>query len=239
MQTKQTQIVALSGGKDSTALALALRHFEPKDYIYIANPTGNELPEMEQHLQSLEGLLGAPIHRIGCGLTFEELVRQEEMIPNFRARFCTRILKIEPTQEFLKQFEHPVLHVGLRADEQMRKGVDYGVECRFPFREWGWGLKEVLSFLDRLDITIPKRTDCAWCFFQRIDEWWNLWFRYRSYWLRGERIERDLGHTFRTPGKDNWPTAMKDLRKTFEKGHSPRKAPLQSNLMSKCAVCKM
>ncbi len=39
-------IVGLSGGKDSTAMALWLHENEPRDYTYICNETGNELPEM-------------------------------------------------------------------------------------------------------------------------------------------------------------------------------------------------
>ena len=40
-------IVALSGGKDSTALALHLRTIEPDtDFTYACTPTGDELPDM-------------------------------------------------------------------------------------------------------------------------------------------------------------------------------------------------
>jgi len=42
-------IVGLSGGKDSTALALRLAELEPRDYTYICNETGNELPAMKAH----------------------------------------------------------------------------------------------------------------------------------------------------------------------------------------------
>ena len=175
-------IVGLSGGKDSTALALALKLLEPRDYIYICNPTGDELPEMEEHLKKIERLLQAPILRVTSGMTFTELIYKENMIPSFRARFCTRILKIEPTQEFINRFDNAVLYVGLRADEQSREGVDYGVECRFPFKEQGWKLNDVWKFLDSHKITIPARTDCAMCFYQRIGEWWDLWHHYPEYW---------------------------------------------------------
>ena len=234
-----SHIIALSGGKDSTALALALQLYEPRDYIVIANPTGNELPEMEQHFRDIEAQLGLPIQRVGCGLSFEQLIYRERMIPNHWARFCTRALKIEPTQEYLAQFNNPVLYVGLRADEESRGGADYGVECRFSFREWGWGLPEIRQFLREREIWIPKRTDCALCFFQRIDEWWSLWRFYPSYWKQGERIESELGKTFRTPGKDGWPTALRELRKSFQKGLTPRKAPNRRKLTDMCPVCAM
>ena len=55
-------IVGLSGGKDSTALALALAQFFPgPKYEFICTPTGNELPVMLGHWRNLEVLLGAPL----------------------------------------------------------------------------------------------------------------------------------------------------------------------------------
>ena len=46
-------VIGLSGGKDSTALALRLAEIEPRDYEYICNETGNELPEMQAHWAKL------------------------------------------------------------------------------------------------------------------------------------------------------------------------------------------
>lgn len=51
-------VVGLSGGKDSTALALWLVENEPRDYEFICNTTGDELPEMVEHWAKLEQMLG-------------------------------------------------------------------------------------------------------------------------------------------------------------------------------------
>jgi len=58
------RIVALSGGKDSTALALRLMEVEPKPYQFCITPTGRELPEMVEHWAKLGCLLGSPLLRI-------------------------------------------------------------------------------------------------------------------------------------------------------------------------------
>ena len=47
-------IVALSGGKDSTAMTLRLAKVEPRDYRYVITPTGDELPEMYDHWRGLD-----------------------------------------------------------------------------------------------------------------------------------------------------------------------------------------
>jgi 3'-phosphoadenosine 5'-phosphosulfate sulfotransferase (PAPS reductase)/FAD synthetase len=63
--TKRTHIVALSGGKDSTALAIRLKELNPnRKYIYICTPTGDELPEMELHWANLESILDQPIVKV-------------------------------------------------------------------------------------------------------------------------------------------------------------------------------
>jgi tRNA(Ile)-lysidine synthase TilS/MesJ len=44
-----THVVGLSGGKDSTAMALRLAEVEPQPYVYICTPTGNEPASMMAH----------------------------------------------------------------------------------------------------------------------------------------------------------------------------------------------
>lgn len=53
--TDGVNVVALSGGKDSTALALRLREVEPDtETLYLITPTGDELPPMLEHWKRLE-----------------------------------------------------------------------------------------------------------------------------------------------------------------------------------------
>ncbi len=240
-------VVALSGGKDSTALALRLRDLHPKiDFTYICTPTGNELPEMFAHWRRLGELLGKPITPIMHTTGLIGVIRQEQAIPNFRQRFCTRILKIEPYRRWLAANTPCVSYVGLRADEEGRAGGAYddipGIEMRFPLREWGWNEDDVLAYLEMRGVCIPARTDCAWCYHQKIGEWWNLWAYYPDEWTAGEAIEREIGHTFRTPGRDTWPTSMADLRAEFESGRVPRtvqEGPDGWRHVGACRVCTL
>ena len=172
-------IVALSGGKDSTAMALRLVELNQKtDFTFVCTPTGNESASMVAHWLNLGKLLGKPLLPI-MGGSLVGLIERQKALPNWRQRWCTRLLKIEPYAAMLLQQGRCVSYVGLRADEPDREGGDYldipGVEMRFPLRQWGWGLKEVLTFLENRAVVIPPRTDCNLCFFQRLIEWWELW----------------------------------------------------------------
>jgi hypothetical protein len=243
-------VVALSGGHDSTALALLLREQNPDTpYNYVCTPTGNELPAMFDHWLKLGDLLGRRLVPIMAG-TLRSVIRQENMLPNFRARFCTRILKIEPYRKFLIEqaaIGPVVSYVGLRADEEGRAGGAYGdiagIEMRFPLREMGFGEDEVQATLRRFGVVCPDRTDCAWCYHQRLGEWFELWRDHRATAMEAVAIEKERGATFRTPGRDAWPTALEDLFAEFERGNIPT---LSLNRMARermaaggCRVCSL
>jgi hypothetical protein len=235
-------VVALSGGKDSTAMALRLAEVEPRDYVYVCTPTGNEPEAMFAHWRKLGELLGKPIIPV-MGGTLDGLIRQQKALPNWRARWCTRILKIEPYARWLKEQGECTSYVGLRADEAEREGGDYanipGIVMDFPMRRWGWNLADVLGYLNERGVTIPKRTDCKVCFFQRLIEWYELWKDDPQGWAEGEQYEALTGHTFRSASRDTWPASMRGLRTRFEAGDIPRETRRDPINELKCRVCRL
>jgi 3'-phosphoadenosine 5'-phosphosulfate sulfotransferase (PAPS reductase)/FAD synthetase len=227
-------IIGLSGGKDSTAMALGLQRRTSQPLNFVCTPTGDELPEMEAHWNRLGEILGQPLIRLSSGWTLDSLIEHYGALPNWRQRWCTRRLKIEPYKAWIAEQANagPVVsYIGLRADEDDREGVDYttdlglfgqNITTRFPLREWGWGIAEVWGFLDECGVCIPDRTDCARCYAQKLIQWRNLWQFHPDIYAAGEAQEAATGHTFRSPGRDTWPAALKDLRKEFERGRPLR-----------------
>jgi 3'-phosphoadenosine 5'-phosphosulfate sulfotransferase (PAPS reductase)/FAD synthetase len=230
-------VVGLSGGKDSTALALRLAEIEPCDYEYICNETGNELPAMQDHWKKLEDLLGKPIVRVRHTKDLEGAIRQMNMLPSVFARWCTRVLKIQPTIAYMEDLPPgSVLYVGLRADEEERKGL-FGedIAIRFPMREWGWKEADVWAYLDKRGVCIPARTDCAWCPYQRLGEWRDLYENYPDLWAQGVALEKEMGATFRSPGRDTWPADLEALGREFASGR-----PLRAFKRNQtCRVCSL
>lgn len=244
-------VVALSGGHDSTILSVLLKRKEPRVYNYVCTPTGDELPPMFAHWRLLGQSLGRRIIPV-MGGTLRQAVREQKMLPNFRDRFCTRIIKIEPYREVLKELAliAPVVsYVGLRFDEEGRAGGAYGdidgIEMRFPLREWEMGETEVQAGLAEEGIACPDRTDCARCYHQRLGEWYELWLNYRDIFTDAENDEVEFGATYRTPGRDTWPSSLREMRLKFEAGETPHRSLMrlqrerESQKVGACRVCSL
>ena len=240
-------IVAFSGGKDSTAMMLRLAEVEPRDnYEYVITPTGDELPEVYEHWNKTAEMLDKRLTLLTSGKSLQGLIRDWKALPNWRQRWCTRVLKIEPFNAFLLNARPAVTYVGLRADEESRKGIQlgnvFGVIQRYPLKEWGWGLSEVWDYLDSKGIEIPVRTDCARCFFQRLPEWYNLWKERPELYKDAEADEALTGYTFRSPSRDTWPAGLAELRLEFEGGRMPKGAGSPTSMDDRrrmCTTCKL
>jgi 3'-phosphoadenosine 5'-phosphosulfate sulfotransferase (PAPS reductase)/FAD synthetase len=240
MNNESKHVVAVSGGKDSCALALRLRELHPEiDYEFVITPTGDELPEMIAHWRKLEALLGRPL-KVLPAPTLEQCISIEGMLPNFRARFCTRVIKIEPFLDYMATLPHgSVMYVGLRADEDAREGLlppsdRYGVSM--PMREWGWGIADVYEYLDCKGVDIPERTDCGVCFYQRLNEWKDLLDNHPRRYARYARIEKAAGYTFRSPGRDTWPADLYSLKREFKAGRKLRNVTKRDK-QAMCPFC--
>jgi 3'-phosphoadenosine 5'-phosphosulfate sulfotransferase (PAPS reductase)/FAD synthetase len=179
-------IVLLSGGKDSTALAIHMRDTRPKvDVEYVFCDTHKELPETYEYLARIEAYLGKPVTRLSSGLGergFDHWLKvYGNYLPAPNMRWCTRKLKIEPFEDYVG--EDPVnLYVGIRADERREGYISTkpNIVPLFPFKEDGIAKQDVLRILERSGVGLPKyyswrtRSGCYFCFFQRKNEWVGL-----------------------------------------------------------------
>ena len=220
-------VVALSGGKDSCAMALRLKELHPNNaYEFICTPTGNELPEVIEHWLKIGKMLGTPILPITSGTSLQGRIRKYNTLPSWRMRWCTRELKIKPFQAYLAKSAPVTSYVGIRYDEigdREDAQID-GVINRYPLVEWEWGIAEVKGYLHEKGVTIPKRTDCAMCFYQRLGEWWLLWKDHPDEYREAVYYEELTGHTLRSDDRDSWPASLSDMALEFEKGRTPKGA---------------
>ncbi len=193
-------ILSLSGGKDSTALALYMRDRVPQmEYVFC--DTGEELAETYDYLLKIEAQLGIKIIRLNPDRQFRHwLDLYRGVLPDARTRWCTRMLKLRPFENFVG--DSPVsLYVGIRADEPHRTGyvsTKANICARFPFVEDGITRRDVLRLLDDSGLGLPdyykwrSRSGCYFCFFQQLREWVGLLERHPDlYWKAAEFEKHD------------------------------------------------
>jgi len=173
-------VCGLSGGKDSSALAIYMRDKVPQ-MEYFFTDTGAELPETYEYLDRLEAFLGKPIARLSAERTFDHLLKQKNnFLPSPNTRWCTRELKIEPFERWIGD-DLAVSYIGIRADEA-REGYSGrpNITPIFPFKEDGLVLEDIQRILNESGIGIPdyyqwrSRSGCYFCFYQRKNEWVGL-----------------------------------------------------------------
>lgn len=190
-------VCGISGGKDSSALAVYLRDEVP-DMEYFFCDTGAELPETYEYLSRLEVVLGKPIARLNAERGFDHWFEvYRGMLPSPQMRWCTRQMKIKPLEEWLGD-DPAISYVAIRADERNRKGyvsTKPNIEAVFPFVEDGIDHDGVLRILDEAGIGLPDyyswrtRSGCYFCFYQRKAEWVGLAEHHPDLFERAVAIE--------------------------------------------------
>ena len=193
-------ICGISGGKDSSALAVYLRNRVPQMEYFFCD-TGAELPETYEYLTRLEVILGRPIVRLNAERGFDhwfEVFRGA--LPSPQMRWCTKNMKIKPIENWIGD-DPAVSYVAIRADESNRKGhisTKPNISTRFPFIEDGINHDDVLRILDDAGIGLPEyyawrtRSGCYFCFYQRKAEWIGLSERHPDLFERAVAIERKV-----------------------------------------------
>ncbi len=183
---KTRHVCLISGGKDSSALAIYLRQTRPElDVEYVFCDTHKELPETYEYLDLLEGYLEKPIQRLSNDLGdrgFDHwLSMYRGYLPSPSVRWCTKQLKIKPFEAYVGD-DPVVLYVGIRADEHREGYISTkpNIEPRYPFKDDGIGRDDVLRILEDAAVGLPSyyewrsRSGCYFCFFQRRAEWVRL-----------------------------------------------------------------
>lgn len=197
MSTPTRHILGLSGGKDSSALAVYLKGRVP-EMEYIFTDTGKELPETYEYIDKLEAFLGKPIVRLNADRGFDHWLEiYSGYLPSSRMRWCTRQLKLKPFEAYVGE-EPVVSYVGIRADEDREGYISTkpNIKAVFPFREDGIGKADVLRILEEAGLGLPEyyswrsRSGCYFCFFQRKAEWAGLYERHPELFEEAKKYEK-------------------------------------------------
>ncbi len=213
MEQKIRHVLGLSGGKDSSALAVYMRDRVP-DMEYFFSDTGKELPETYEYLDKLEVFLGKPIVRLNMHDDHNEdrdfdhywEYIYEGLLPSSQVRWCTINLKIRPFEAYIGE-DKAYHYIAIRADEDR---VGYkppkisslpNIQPKYPFKEDGITKADVYRILEENGIGLPSyyewrtRSGCYFCFFQRKSEWVGLLEKHPDLFELAKAYEKPNPHS--------------------------------------------
>ena len=181
MSAKERHILALSGGKDSAALAVYMRDKYPDlELEYVFTDSGCELPETYEYLDRIRAVLNIDIEVIKSSRDFDYWLKYYKgVLPSPQNRWCTRQLKLKPFEKYIGG-DFAYSYVAIRADEESREGYrnkQGNIHPVHPFVRDGIVLDDVINILNDSGLGLPKyykwrkRSGCYFCFYQTDDEW--------------------------------------------------------------------
>lgn len=253
------QVVPLSGGKDSSALAVYLSQTYPDTpFEFVTTDTGAELPETYEYFERLEYVLGREIVRITAlemlgiperpGRSPFDVVLYDHFsgfLPSARSRWCTRMLKIHPFERYVGS-DKAYSYIAIRGDENRQGYVQNGkpvllseepnITPVYPFKDNGVGIDEVLRILDDSGLGAPgyynwrSRSGCYFCFFQQIGEWQGLKENHPDLFEKAKAYET---------GKNGRKFTWSDGRTLEQVAALPKRAVKQKSDEDGCAICHL
>lgn len=225
-------ILSLSGGKDSAALALYMRDRVP-EMEYIFHDTDKELPETHEYLARLEALLGKKIHKTTPDQSFDAWLKiYGGMIPSNHRRWCTRMLKLKPFEEYVGD-DIAYNYVGIRADERREGYISRkpNIIAVYPFRDDGLVYADIVRILEESGLGLPTytkwgrtRSGCFFCFYQQKIEWVRLKETYPDLYEAAKKYEyanKLTGEAFYWNGRESLeelerPERMEEIKRNWE-----------------------
>lgn len=196
-------VLGLSGGKDSAALAIYIKEKYPQLHEkmeYFSSDTGAELKEVYDFLDKLEAYLGKEISRLSSNRTFEHWLKvHNDFLPSPRQRWCTRVMKIKPFEEYVGN-DAVISYIGIRADENREGYISQKSTIKpiFPFIEDGLVRDDIFRILED-SVGVPEyykwrsRSGCYFCFFQRQEEWLGLKRNHPELFEKARQLEITAG----------------------------------------------
>ena len=160
--SKLRHVLGISGGKDSSALAIYLKQKYPEIKIeYYTADTGKELDETYKLIKNLEIFLGEKIKILNAAENSPEapfdhfLQMYGGFLPSSNARWCTKKLKLDPFEKFVGD-DLVISYVGIRGDENREGYISKksNIQSIFPFRRNIWSEDVIAKFLSNENIQI-------------------------------------------------------------------------------------
>ncbi len=172
--------IAYSGGVESTTMLMLFGHKATP----LFSDTGWEHKPLYDWLTHVEQATGTKIVRVKReGETLPQYIRRSKFYPSTMARFCTRMFKIEPMDDYLRSRVPCELMIGLNYDERDERtgnhGLVEGVKYSYPLVDLKIDRATCIAALKQRGL-MPKfpgymrRGGCVGCFYKSPKEYYRM-----------------------------------------------------------------
>jgi len=217
--------VSFGGGVNSVAMTILLvnkgwhgpivfsdtQTEHPETYCYMdmferdwLNPRGLEITRLS----------GMPWQRYKGGVSLIEYCEVAKVIPLAAVRWCTAEWKGKPLDRWQEEHGGLTALIGIAADESHRMPR----RCR-PLCDWWVTRVGCIKAIEAEGLSIPRKSGCYICPFQRVSRWRDLWEHHPEIFERAARLEEIVSEG----RKSKWVTldpsgrwTLRDLERRFE-----------------------
>lgn len=190
---KQTMKTYLSYGVgvNSTAMLILLAN-EGEEFESIYVDHGCDWPETRDYVKMISQKYPITILKPNVE-GFDNLYEYcwyHRMVPLFSRRFCTSKFKVRVIQKYV---ETPCFqYIGFAADEAHRAKTTAfkGSENRFPLIERGIDRKGCVEIIKNAALSVPIKSGCYFCIFQRVGEWRKLRREHPDLFCKAQQLEQ-------------------------------------------------
>ena len=195
------QVISYGAGVNSTALAIMLINKGWRGSIVFSD-TGCEWPETYCYMDYFERewlkprgfeiikLRGKPYHRLAGGISLIEYCETHHKIPMAAVRWCTMDFKVRALGYWCDANGNPEQLIGIACDESHRMP-----ERNRPLVDLGITREKCYEIIEAEGLSVPRKSGCYICPFQRPSGWRELWKVHPELFERAMALEENVMRT--------------------------------------------
>ena len=203
------EYIAYGGGVGSTDLILKnLKKIQNGDLEIVFVNHYSDLPGTYEYVKNIKNEIDVDVTELKVDNLFD-FCWYHKILPSIYWRWCTDKFKIRPMKKYVGG-DVPLL--GITLDERRRTfGFNFN-KARYPLIELGITRFKALD--DFKDVSIPCKSGCFFCPYQKKEQWRKLYFEYPYLFLKALLLENRCRE--RKPDMWLYPGLLKNLDREFK-----------------------
>ena len=198
--------------------------------------TSVEFPEMYEHIEQVKKYISLPITTLKSEYNFEYYMFEHVKTKgknkgskgyswsDFRNRWCTYLLKQQPINKYLKQYENYniIEYHGIAFDEVYRTKKNKGSRnIKYPLVNWGMTSEECLDYCYSKGFDWNglyeklNRVSCYLCPLQRLGELKVIYTEYPKLWAHMKELDKRSIKQFDRKFRPDY--SIEELENKFDK----------------------